>query len=83
MPGADRAYPPARSDARHRPAPRLRAGRCQLTDRWPGLLDALVRCGGPDFDLGSPWDLGLGLVALATVRTGLVRWLAVLTGRNR
>ncbi|MFF0142658.1 hypothetical protein ACFYRN_40275 [Streptomyces sp. NPDC005227] len=42
------------------------------------LLDALVRCGGHGFD----WDMGLGLLALAAVRTGLVRGL-LLTRRDR
>ncbi len=47
------------------------------------LLDTLVRCGGHGFDPGSPWDMALGLLALAAVRTGLVRWGAVLTRRDR
>ncbi|QFQ94898.1 hypothetical protein F9278_00220 (plasmid) [Streptomyces phaeolivaceus] len=46
------------------------------------LLDTLVRCGGHGFDPGSPWDLGLGLLALAAVRTGLVRWADVLRRRG-
>lgn len=46
------------------------------------LLDTLVRCGGHGFDPGSPRDLGLGLLALAAVRTGLVRWVDVLRRRD-
>ncbi|MFD5236034.1 hypothetical protein [Streptomyces tendae] len=47
------------------------------------LLDTLARCGGHVLDPGSPWDMSLGLFALAAVRTGLVRWIAVLTRRDR
>jgi hypothetical protein len=47
------------------------------------LLDLFVDCGGGGFDPGSPWDMGLGLLALAAVRTGLVRGLALLTRRDR
>ncbi|MZD21507.1 MULTISPECIES: hypothetical protein [Streptomyces] len=46
------------------------------------LLDTLVRCGGDDFDPTSPWDMGVGLLVLAAVRTGLVRWVAVLRRRD-
>ena len=47
------------------------------------LLDLLVDCGGDGFDPGSPRDMGLGLLVLAAVRTGLARWLAVLTRGDR
>ncbi|WP_247721214.1 hypothetical protein [Streptomyces sennicomposti] len=47
------------------------------------LLALLVDCGGDGFDSGSPWDMGLGLLALVAVRTGLVRGLVLLTGRER
>lgn len=47
------------------------------------LLDLLVDCGGDGFAPSSPWDMGLGLLALAAVRTGLVRWLTLLTRRDR
>lgn len=47
------------------------------------LLDLLVDCSGDGLDPGSPWDMGLGLLALAAVRTGMVRWLVLLTGRDR
>ncbi|MFC8223561.1 hypothetical protein ACFUTY_36020 [Streptomyces sp. NPDC057362] len=47
------------------------------------LLDLLVARAGGGFDPGSPFDLGLGLLALAAVRTGLVRGLVLLTGRDR
>ncbi|WP_274036721.1 hypothetical protein [Streptomyces sp. MMBL 11-1] len=47
------------------------------------LLDLLVGCGGDGLDPGSAWDMGLGLLALAAVRTGLVRGLVLLTGRDR
>ncbi len=40
------------------------------------LLDTLV--GAHGFDPGSAWDMTLGVLALAAVRTGLVRWIAVL-----
>ncbi|MER5312335.1 hypothetical protein ABT034_31665 [Streptomyces sp. NPDC002773] len=46
------------------------------------LLDTLV-VGGHGFDPGSAWDMALGVLALAAVRTGLVRWIAVLTRRDR
>ncbi|MGW1043702.1 hypothetical protein [Streptomyces sp. NPDC002547] len=47
------------------------------------LLTALVLCGGHGFEPHSPWDAGLGLVALAAVRTGLVRWADTFTGRKK
>ncbi|MBX4179534.1 hypothetical protein K3A88_34370 [Streptomyces geysiriensis] len=47
------------------------------------LLDLLVDRGGDGFDPGSPFDLSLGLLALAAVRTGLVRGLLLLTRRDR
>ncbi|MFD5906474.1 hypothetical protein ACFWHG_33945 [Streptomyces microflavus] len=47
------------------------------------LLALLVDCGGKGFNPGSLWDMGLGLFALAAVRTGLVRWLLLLTGRDQ
>ncbi|MFD3907857.1 hypothetical protein ACFXOL_10890 [Streptomyces californicus] len=47
------------------------------------LLDTLVRCGGPGFDPRSAWDLGVGVLTLAAVRTGLVGWADLLTGRDR
>jgi hypothetical protein len=47
------------------------------------LLGLLVDCAGGGFDPGSPLDLGLGLLVLVAVRTGLVRWFVLLTGRGR
>ncbi|WP_438297830.1 hypothetical protein [Streptomyces sp. HUAS TT7] len=47
------------------------------------LLDALVCCGGHGFDPRSAWDLGVGVLALAAVRTGLIRWADRLTSRDR
>ncbi|MEV6456553.1 MULTISPECIES: hypothetical protein [Streptomyces] len=47
------------------------------------LLALLVDCGGEGFNPGSFWDMGLGLFALTAVRTGLVRWLLLLPGRDR
>lgn len=47
------------------------------------LLALLVDRGGEGFTPGSLWDMCLGLFALAAVRTGLVGWLLILTGRDR
>jgi hypothetical protein len=81
--------PPMNRNADHLPRPSIRV---RLTaPHWVELyawllagllLDTLVR-GGHGFAPGSPRDLGLGLLALAAVRTGLVRWVAVLTRRGR
>ncbi|MFF4607803.1 hypothetical protein ACFY12_34320 [Streptomyces sp. NPDC001339] len=41
------------------------------------VVDLAVRSGGDGFDPGSVWHMGVGLLAIAAVRTGLLRWLAV------
>ncbi|MFJ2561288.1 MULTISPECIES: hypothetical protein [unclassified Streptomyces] len=86
---SDARVPPMNRDTDH--LPRRSIGARLTAPHWVELyawllagllLDTLVRCGGHGFDPGSPRDLGLGLFALAAVRTGLVRWVDVLRRRD-